>query len=343
MFSAAAACYVVSLGTMVALHVYGVFPLEWIADHISQLAITAIVMCDIASVGLYLWSFRQNSDGSSPLLALAGNSGVAVYDFFIGRELNPRIQLPFLPPVDLKFFNELRPGLQGWVLINLAFLAKHIALVKEAGRSDETLFGLGVTNEMLLVQLFQAYYVLDSALCERSILTTMDITTDGFGLMLCFGDLAWLPFTYSLQAAYLSQSPQYFGPVVMGIILAVSCTGLFIFRSSNSEKDQFRRDPTHPSVAHLTSIPTARKTRLITSGWWGTARHINYFGDWLMALAWCLCTGFTYPITYFYAGYFAVLLIHRERRDDHACHLKYGQAWEEYRKLVPWRIVPFVY
>ena len=28
----------------------------------------------------------------------------------------------------------------------------------------------------------------------------MDITTDGFGYMLAFGDLAWVPFTYSLQA-----------------------------------------------------------------------------------------------------------------------------------------------
>ena len=27
----------------------------------------------------------------------------------------------------------------------------------------------------------------------------MDITTDGFGFMLAFGDLAWVPFIYSLQ------------------------------------------------------------------------------------------------------------------------------------------------
>ena len=37
-------------------------------------------------------------------------------------------------------------------------------------------------------------------LTEQAILTTMDITTDGFGYMLAFGDLAWVPFTYSLQA-----------------------------------------------------------------------------------------------------------------------------------------------
>lgn len=30
----------------------------------------------------------------------------------------------------------------------------------------------------------------------------MDITTDGFGFMLAFGDLSWVPFTYSLQALH---------------------------------------------------------------------------------------------------------------------------------------------
>ena len=45
----------------------------------------------------------------------------------------------------------------------------------------------------------QGVYVWDALYYERAILTTMDITTDGFGFMLAFGDLAWVPFTYSLQ------------------------------------------------------------------------------------------------------------------------------------------------
>lgn len=42
-----------------------------------------------------------------------------------------------------------------------------------------------------------------------------------------------------------------------------------------------------------------------------------------MALAWSLPTGFNTPITYYYVIYFTILLIHRERRDDEACTLKY--------------------
>jgi hypothetical protein len=42
-------------------------------------------------------------------------------------------------------------------------------------------------------------YVWDALYMEKAILSTMDITTDGFGYMLAFGDLAWVPFIYSLQ------------------------------------------------------------------------------------------------------------------------------------------------
>ena len=41
-----------------------------------------------------------------------------------------------------------------------------------------------------------------------------------------------------------------------------------------------------------------------------------------MAFAWSLPTGFETPITYFYVTYFAVLLMHRQRRDDENCEKK---------------------
>ena len=39
----------------------------------------------------------------------------------------------------------------------------------------------------------------------------------------------------------------------------------------------------HPANAGLRTIATQRGRRLLVDGWWGVARHINYFGDWLMA------------------------------------------------------------
>lgn len=59
-----------------------------------------------------------------------------------------------------------------------------------------------------MVTLFHSIYVVDALWMEPAILTTMDIIHDGFGWMLCFGNLAWLPFTYSLQARYLVDNPK---------------------------------------------------------------------------------------------------------------------------------------
>lgn len=130
-------------------------------------------------------------------------------------------------------------------------------------------------------------------------------------------------------------------------MIAAACIlkvlGYTAFRGSNSQKDSFRRDPTHPSVQHLKTLQTTRGTKLIYSGWWGVARHINYTGDWLMGLSWCMCAGAGCVVPYYYAVYFAILLIHREQRDDHACRAKYGADWDKYCKLVPWRLIPYVY
>ena len=65
-----------------------------------------------------------------------------------------------------------------------------------------------MTTALVLVCAFHGVYVWDAMWSEKAILTTMDITTDGFGFMLVFGDLTWVPFTYSLQARYLVDHPQ---------------------------------------------------------------------------------------------------------------------------------------
>ena len=65
-----------------------------------------------------------------------------------------------------------------------------------------------MTAAVALVCAFHGIYVWDALWSEKAILTTMDITTDGFGFMLVFGDVTWVPFTYSLQARYLVDHPQ---------------------------------------------------------------------------------------------------------------------------------------
>jgi Delta14-sterol reductase len=214
----------------------------------------------------------------------------------------------------------------------------------------------------------QTVYILDSLYNEPAILTTIDMIQDGFGFMLSFGDLVWVPFIFSLQSRYLAVHPVNLGPFYVALILAVQLSGYYMFRASNSEKNRFRVNPNDPAVRHLTYIKTSQGSRLLTSGWWGQARHINYLGDWFMSWSYCLPTlaagykltpsilypgtrlvstegmkGWAIPVTYFYLIYFAVLLVHRERRDEAKCRRKYGKDWDEYCKKVPSRIIPGVY
>lgn len=302
------------------------FDLIWAYENYVQLATASIIFSAVLSVLLYAAARRFPRD--SKKLAAHGNSGNIIYDFFMGNELNPRIGF-----FDLKQFCELRPGLIGWSVVNAACL---LYQYQETGR---------VTYSMWLVNGFQLYYVIDALWFEQAILTTMDITTDGFGFMLAFGDLAWVPFTYSVQARYLAtyKIDQDIDWKWALAILGVKLLGMWIFRGSNSEKNKFRTNPNDPAVSYLKTMPTERGTRLIISGWWGIARHINYFGDWVMAWAWCLPCGFDSIIPYFYVIYFAGLLVHREARDEVNCRRKYGKDWDKYCATVPSRIIPYVY
>ena len=301
---------------------FDVLDLGWVYRNYIPLMISSFAFAAALSLYLYASSFRRGA-----LLAAGGNTGNAVYDFFIGRELNPRVGRFF----DLKQFCELQPGLIGWVVVNAACLHHQW---RTLGR---------VTNSMALVFLFQGIYVLDALWFEKAILSTMDITTDGFGFMLAFGDLSWVPFVYALQARFLAATPIDLDFVSAAGIVALKVIGYWAFRGSNLQKDRFRTNPNHPAVAHLKTMPTARGTKLIISGWWGIARHINYTADWLMSLAWALPCGLSSPVPYFHPIYFAILLIHRDGRDYHACSLKYGKDWERYCKAVPYSLIPSIY
>jgi len=316
------------------------------------------------------FSVQHPNDPDGRELAAGGRTGNLLYDWFIGRELNPRVTLPVFGEVDIKAWCELRPGMLGWIIMDLAFIMKQY---RNFGR---------VTDSIILITIAQSVYTLDSLYMEPAILTTMDIIQDGFGMMLSFGDLVWVPFTYSIQTRYLSVYPVDLGVKGVLAVLAVQGLGYYIFRATNNEKNRFRTNPEDPRVAHLKYIETASGSRLLISGWWGIARHVNYLGDWFMSWSYVLPTALSgyvirnaaqHPITatqpdafffkdnygkyvvpaeakgwgmiftYFFMVYFAVLLVHRERRDEEKCRRKYGKDWDRYVEHVPYRIIPYVY
>ncbi|KAG7460895.1 hypothetical protein MATL_G00203770 [Megalops atlanticus] len=304
--------------------VYKGVDLSYIHAHFLQFAVSSLILSTLLSVYLYIRSRWAPSDELAP----GGNSGNVIYDFFIGHELNPRIK-----NFDLKYFCEMRPGLIGWIVINFAMLLAEMKLQKLSSPSAA----------MILVNSFQLLYVVDGLWNEEAILTTMDIVHEGFGFMLAFGDLVWVPFTYSLQAYYLVNHPNALSLPWIVTIVAMNSIGYYVFRKSNSQKNAFRRNPSDPKLSHLRTIPTATGKSLLVSGLWGFVRHPNYLGDLIMALAWSLPCGFTHILPYYYVVYFTCLLIHRDARDEAQCRKKYGSAWDEYCREVRYRIFPKIY
>jgi len=56
--------------------------------------------------------------------------------------------------------------------------------------------------------------------------------------------------------------------------------------------------------------------KLLISGMWGVARHINYLGDMLLAIGWTLPCGFSSLVPWMHSMFFIPFLMHREYRDE---------------------------
>ena len=63
----------------------------------------------------------------------------------------------------------------------------------------------------------------------------------------------------------------------------------------------------------------------------------------LLAAAWTLPAGFTHFLPWFYWLFLFILLMDRALRDEKRCAAKYGEAWEEYVRRVPYRVLPGVW
>jgi len=216
----------------------GWFDIAVIYDHFPQYITSTLILALLVAVYVYLKAVATKGE-IQDVDIVAHKSPSSFYNFFIGQLLNPRDG-----EFDWKEFCELRPGLIGWLVVNLAMATKAYHLH-------------GQVSTALLATLFmEGFYVCDALYHEQAILTTMDIVYDGFGFMLSFGDLCWVPCFYSIGARYLVTHPRSLSLHELLLILAVNAIGFIIFRTTNSQKDRFRTDPTHPSVRDYPFIET---------------------------------------------------------------------------------------
>ncbi|MCY4000982.1 MAG: DUF1295 domain-containing protein [Bacteroidetes bacterium] len=293
------------------LHVRGLFSLSSLVNEFFVWFIAANLFAFILS-GWFYWRGRQSEDSPSSFLG----------GFFYGTQHSPSSF-----GVDWKLFS-YRPSLIALGLFNLSF---GVAQYEQYGQ---------LSLAMILYQAFTFIYVFNYFQFESGMVHTWDLVSERFGWMLIWGDYVLVPFFYCIPAWWLIHSSGSL-PIWAAIALcALFLFGFWLFRGANQQKDRFKRD----SSAYIWGKPAeSMDGRLLVSGFWGRARHLNYTGEICVYLAFTMTTAFFSWIPFLLPAWLISLLWHRSLRDDRRCSAKYGDLWKRYKERVPYSLIPYIY
>ncbi|XVE60756.1 hypothetical protein DITRI_Ditri05aG0152900 [Diplodiscus trichospermus] len=289
-----------------------------ISDRGLEMLSTSFLFSFLVASALYIIGRRSRSQASSLKPHVTGN---LILDWYMGVQLNPH----FLG-IDLKFIF-LRIGIIGWILINLSNLAKSVQIGT---------FSLS----MILYQLFSLIHVMDFLYHEEQLTSYWDVMVERLGFMLIGGSLVWTNYITTIQGWWLLHNKVELSTPAAVVICVIYLIGVLGYSGSNSQKYQFKKNP---KALIWGKPPRVIGGKLLASGYWGLARHYNYLGDYLLSLSFSLTCGISSPIPYIYPMCLIVFFLSRERRDEARCAEKYKEIWDEYCKVVPWRIVPYLY
>ncbi|TRM65571.1 ergosterol biosynthesis ERG4/ERG24 [Schizophyllum amplum] len=323
-----------TMATAAALHLSGVFRLTEIIDNYGPLMTVAMIWGFAVSFGMYFVAVATGTQ-----MRMSGNF---LYDVFMGASLNPRIG-----HIDLKMWAEVRIP---WVIV--FFLA-----VSGACKQYEV-YGF-VTPNMAFMCLATWFYINACAKGEECIPQTWDMYHEKWGFMVIFWNFAGVPFSYVYSVVYMAShdpSKYRFSTPTYVLLYTTLCTAYFVWDTAMAQKSHFKMQqqgitefrtafPQLPwnTVENPTYIQTKHGNRLLTSGWWAWSRKPNYVADWIMSFTWGACIGTASIIPYFYSVFFITVLVHRVGRDFERCSRKYGEDWEKYCQVVPYKFIPYVY
>ena len=265
-------------------------------------------------------------------------------DLFLGRTQNLHY---FQRRVDAKMYLYLA----GAVMLELNVLscvAHYQILFGKASNTNPAIW----VHAVLL-----SFFVLDYLIFEHVHVYTYDIFAERLGIKLAWGCLCFYPYFYAIGLwSTVGNSPSSVSTssstpwLIMAVLLFFS--GWILSRGSNLQKYTFKRFPSRVFLGVIRPTVLCDKHdnyRILCSGFWGIARHVNYLGEILMATGLALAVGQHHslsksnPWPWMYPLYYILLLIPRERDDDRRCSMKYRKLWDQYREIVPYRIVPGVY
>lgn len=303
-----------------SLHIYDNMP-----QLLGSLAITAFVLC------CYLWWMGKHH----PICNEVRESLPAIFEFYRGMEIHPRIF-----DVNVKQLTNCRVGLMLWQLLILAFWFT-------------SLHRTGFNSGMMVNVLLQSIYLAKFYWWETGYFTTLDITLDRAGYYICWGCLAFVPSLYTYSTYYFVTYAPATSNTTNTIFFLLGILSIYVNYQIDHQKECFRQTdgkcniwgqkPKCVEAKYMNANGGLNTTQLLTSGYWGIARHFNYVFELLLALFWNLPGWNLGVIPFVYNIFLIVLLIHRIYRDEDKCETKYGKYWKDYCKVVPYRMIPYIY
>lgn len=181
----------------------------------------------------------------------------------------------------------------------------------------------------------------------------VDIIHDRFGFYIFWGCSAFLPSIYTLTSFYLTTHPIVWNGRIALAIAAVGVAAIFcnyatdrqreLFRATSGDINIWGKKPVIIEAQYVTGDGKTRRSLLLASGWWGVSRHINYLFELTLAFCWSIPAAASGIIPYVYVIFLTILLTDRAYRDEIRCSEKYGKYYEEYCRLVPWKMIPGIY
>ncbi|KRT83333.1 hypothetical protein AMK59_4846, partial [Oryctes borbonicus] len=262
-----------------------------------------------------------------------------VYNFFMGRQINPVI----LDIINVKIFL-FRMAFVTLTLTTTTIVLKSLSLTSLLANISFGQFNyksLNIDPTCLTLALMWYIYFFDGIfVLEKGLSTTFEMQYEGTGYLSCFIYFS-LPSMCGMMIKYVYDYNVQLNPLLLVIAFLQFLVGYVIYSGSNRQKDTFRKNPYSPSVIHLEAIPTMQGKKIIVSGFWGFVRHPNYLGDIIIQLS------FFYFVYNVPPGLICLMtiptLMHRAKRDGFRCRQKYEAAWDRYCQRVRYMIVPKVY
>jgi hypothetical protein len=251
-------------------------------------------------------------------------------DFYLGRLDNPQL---WNGRIDAKMWLYM----VGAIMLELnvlSFTAHHYIL-----------YGAQASPGIYLAAAMLTFFAVEYLIFEEVHLYTYDFVAEKVGFKLGFGCLAFYPYFYAIPLWVTASLPDPQTPVYLLVVFGLLFLASWSFsRGANLQKFYFKRDPKRLFLGIRPEILTDGRISILVNGYWGLSRHINYLGEIGMAVSIVLCTGYPFSIwPWLYPLYYIALLFPRQIADDKRCAEKYGPLWEQYRKKVPYRIIPYIY